>query len=249
MSGMTLDRRTFIGTMGAALLAMRRTEAASIHKLGAQLYTVRTDMEKDFDGTLAKVAAAGYSEVEFAGYFNHTPQGVREMLKKHHLTAPSSHIDYGSLTGDKWARVIESAHTIGHAYLVNAWVDESIRKEPDAWKRIAETYNNAAATSQSRRHPVRVSQSQLRVRAGQGLGQAAVRLPARELRSEAREDGAGPLLDLRGRQGSARLLPPLSRTLPDGPRQGPAEDAAGDRRGSGDRSRSCPTSPRWGTTT
>jgi sugar phosphate isomerase/epimerase len=147
MAGMTLDRRTFIGTMGAAFLAMRRTEAASIHRLGAQLYTVRTDMEKDFDGTLAKVAAAGYAEVEFAGYFNHTPEGVREMLKKHHLTAPSSHIDYGSLTGDKWARVIESAHTIGHTYLVNAWVDESIRKEPDAWKRIAETYNHAAAAS------------------------------------------------------------------------------------------------------
>jgi sugar phosphate isomerase/epimerase len=148
MTGMTLDRRTFIGTMGAALLAMRRAEAASISRLGAQLYTVRTDMEKDFDGTLAKVAAAGYAEVEFAGYFNHTPEQVRDALKRHRLAAPSAHIDYGSLTGDKWARAIESAHTIGHAYLVNAWVDESIRKEPDAWKRIAETYNAAAAASQ-----------------------------------------------------------------------------------------------------
>ena len=31
-----------------------------------QLYTVRTDLEKDFAGTLAKVAAIGYKEVEFA---------------------------------------------------------------------------------------------------------------------------------------------------------------------------------------
>ena len=211
MSGMTLDRRTFIGTMGAAFLAMRRTEAASIHKLGAQLYTVRTDMEKDFDGTLAKVAAAGYAEVEFAGYFNHTPQEVRDALKKHHLTAPSSHIDYGSLTGDKWARVIESAHTIGHSYLVNAWVDESIRKEPDAWKRIAETYNSAAAASQRAGIQFAYHNHNFEFAPRQGLGQAALRLPARDLRSEAREDGAGPLLDFRGRQGSARLLPPLSR--------------------------------------
>jgi sugar phosphate isomerase/epimerase len=51
------------------------------------------------------------------------------------------------LSGDKWAKAIENAHTIGHTYLVNAWVDESIRKEPDAWKHIAETYNQAAAVS------------------------------------------------------------------------------------------------------
>src|SRR5438067_8917136 len=112
---MSLNRRTFIGTLGAALLAARRGEAASLRRLGAQLYTVRTLLEKDFEGTLAKVAAAGYAEVEFAGYFNQTPEQVRDILKRHKLTAPSSHIDYASLTGDKWARVIETAHTIGHS--------------------------------------------------------------------------------------------------------------------------------------
>src|SRR5260221_2210416 len=143
----TLDRRTFIGTMSAALLATRRAAAASLHHLGAQLYTVRTDLEKDFDGTLAKVAAIGFTEVEFAGYFTQTPQQVRAALKRHRLTAPSAHIDYPSLTGEKWARVIEAAHTVGHKYLVNAWVDESIRGQPGAWARIAETYNRAGEAS------------------------------------------------------------------------------------------------------
>ena len=144
---MTLDRRTFIGTIGASLLAMRQAAAASIHRLGAQLYTVRADLEKDFDGTLAKVAAAGFTEVEFAGYFKQTPRQVRDALKRHRLKAPSAHIDYGSLTGDTWARVLESAHTVGHKYLVNAWVDASIRDQPGAWKRIAETYNRAGDAS------------------------------------------------------------------------------------------------------
>jgi sugar phosphate isomerase/epimerase len=143
----TLDRRTFLATMGTAVLAMRRTAAASIPRLGAQLYTVRTQLEKDFEGTLAKVAAIGFTEVEFAGYFKQTPEQVRDVLKRHRLRAPSAHIDYASLTGDKWARVIEGARTIGHSYLVNAWVDESIRKQPDAWKRIAETYNLAGEAS------------------------------------------------------------------------------------------------------
>src|SRR5205085_10392050 len=109
--------------------------------------TVRTLLEKDFEGTLAKVAAAGYSEVEFAGYFDQTPAQVRAVLKRHKLKAPSAPIAYDTLTGDKWLRVIDAAHVVGHDYLVNAWVDESIRKEPDAWKRIADTYNQAAATS------------------------------------------------------------------------------------------------------
>lgn len=143
----TLDRRTFLATMGTAVLAMRRTAAASIPRLGAQLYTVRTQLEKDFESTLAKVAAIGFTEVEFAGYFKQTPEQVRDVLKRHRLRAPSAHIDYASLTGDKWARVIEGARTIGHSYLVNAWVDESIRKQPDAWKRIAETYNLAGEAS------------------------------------------------------------------------------------------------------
>jgi sugar phosphate isomerase/epimerase len=143
----TLNRRTFIGTMGAALLAVRRAVATSLPRLGAQLYTVRTEMEKDFDGTLAKVAAIGFTEVEFAGYFNRTPEQVRDALKSHTLTSPSAHIDYASLAGDKWARVLDGAHTVGHTCLVNAWVDEPIRNQPHAWHHIADTYNRAGAAS------------------------------------------------------------------------------------------------------
>lgn len=140
---MRLDRRTFITTLGAALMAARRGLAAGIPRIGAQLYTVRTLLEKDFDGTLAGVASLGFKEVEFAGYFNRTPEQVRDALKRHGLAAPAAHIDYGSLTGDKWSRATESARTAGHTYLVNAWVDETVRNEPDAWKRIADTYNKA----------------------------------------------------------------------------------------------------------
>ena len=143
----TLDRRTFLGTVGTALLAMRPAMAASIPRLGAQLYTVRTEMEKDFDGTLAKVAAIGFTEVEFAGYFGRTPQQVREALDRNRLTAPSAHIDYASVTGDKWTSVIESAGTIGHKYLINAWIDEPIRREPGVWTRIATAYNRAGEAS------------------------------------------------------------------------------------------------------
>src|SRR5262245_56564316 len=113
---LTLDRRGFLEMM-AGLLAMSRLGAVSIPRLGVQLYTVRTEIEKDVDGTLARVAAIGVNEVEFAGYFGHSPEQVRDALRSHNLTAPSAHIDYANLSGDAWSKVIEGARTIGHTSL------------------------------------------------------------------------------------------------------------------------------------
>ncbi len=77
-----IDRRAFIGAVGAACVVGVRMEAKKIQRLGMQLYTVRTEMEKDVDATLARVAALGYKEVEFAGYFKRTPAQIRDGLKK-----------------------------------------------------------------------------------------------------------------------------------------------------------------------
>ena len=141
-----MDRRTFLGTMTAATLLTRRLGFAAddhkIEKIGLQLYTVRDLMKQDFDGTLAKVAAIGYKEVEFAGYFDHSPKDVRAAVDRHGLRAPSAHIDYKSL-GERFPEVIEAAKVVGHEYLVNPWIDEEIRKQPDGWKQAAETFNRA----------------------------------------------------------------------------------------------------------
>lgn len=142
-----IDRRTFITAMSAAAVTGVRLHAKKVDRVGMQLYTVRTDMEKDFDGTLAKVAAIGYKEVEFAGYFKRSPRDVRESLRRHGLTSPAAHVDYPSLAADKLPAVLESAKAIGHQYLVNPWIDESLRKEPDIWKRVAETFNRAGEMS------------------------------------------------------------------------------------------------------
>ncbi len=67
-----MNRRTFVGTLGAAAVASRFTWAATPHrieKIGLELYTVRDALKQDFEGTLARVAKVGYKEVEFAGYF------------------------------------------------------------------------------------------------------------------------------------------------------------------------------------
>ena len=145
-----MNRRTFLGAVGAAGLLKGSWEvalrAASINAIGLQLYTVRTEMQKDVEATLAKVAATGYKEVEFAGYFDRPPKEVAAILKRHGLTSPATHIDY-ALLGDKFPQVVEDSHTIGHQFIVNPFLSEDLRKQPDVWKRVAETFNRAGAVS------------------------------------------------------------------------------------------------------
>ncbi len=146
-----MNRRTFIGTSIAAAVATSRpawpAETHSIERVGLQLYTVRDLMKKDFDGTIAKVAQIGYKEVEFAGYYDRSPQDVRAILEKDGLTSPSTHVGY-DIVEKKWSEALDAAHTIGHTFVVCPWIDAKQRKTPDGWKRAAELFNHAGEAAQ-----------------------------------------------------------------------------------------------------
>ncbi|HKV26458.1 MAG TPA: sugar phosphate isomerase/epimerase [Candidatus Acidoferrum sp.] len=147
-----MNRRKFIETSvaGAALLAARPSWAEEktheIKRVGLQLYTVRSEMPKDFEGTIAKVAETGYKEVEFAGYFNHSPKDVRALVDKNGLTVPSAHFSY-DIIENKWPETLDAAHVIGHKYLVCPWIDEK-QRTADGYKKAAELFNKAGEESQ-----------------------------------------------------------------------------------------------------
>ena len=147
MSFHTVNRRTFLEAAttvtAATLLSSRFGWAAGEHRIervGVQLYTVRDQMKADFDGTIAKVASIGYKEVEFAGYFGHTPQQVRAVLDKNGLKAPATHVQYDELD-EKFPSVIEASKVIGLEYVVCPWIPEELRKSPDIWKKASEKFN------------------------------------------------------------------------------------------------------------
>ncbi len=146
-----MNRRQFIeaSLATAAISSLPMSASAEMHridKIGVQLYTVRGAMKTDFAGTLAKVAALGYKEVEFAGYFDHSPKDIRALLDKNGLVSPSCHVDYNTVQ-NKWPQAIEAAHTIGHQFIVCPWIDESQRQAPDGYKRAVELFNIAGAAS------------------------------------------------------------------------------------------------------
>lgn len=144
------DRRTFLHQLGSAALAAGLPDVslaatrrgARIERIGLQLYTVRREMAKDVEGTLATVAAAGYKEVEFAGYFGKSPAEVRAILDRHGLAAPSVHV--GSLAPDQWRQALDAAHVIGHHLVVIPWIPVEQRTGVDGYKRVAANFNRAA---------------------------------------------------------------------------------------------------------
>ena len=146
-----MNRRTFLETSAAAAFAaaLPARSAEPLHRIeriGLQLYSVRHNFEKEFDATLARVSAIGYREVEFAGYFDHSPKEIRTALNRCGLTAPSAHIDY-EIVKKQWPQTLEAAHIVGHSYLICGWLDELLRLQPDIWKRTADLFNRAGEAS------------------------------------------------------------------------------------------------------
>ena len=146
--GRGTSRREFVEVLAAGVGAvtlpscLRPRLATRLDKIGIQLYTVRDVLKGDFEGTLARIGAIGYREVEFAGYFDHTPEQVKAALASAGLTAPATHVGPDNL-GKSWDAVVNTAKAIGHEYVIVAWIPEEQRKTIDDWKRIAEQLNQA----------------------------------------------------------------------------------------------------------
>ncbi len=94
--------------------------------IGLQLYSVRNEMEKDFAGTLKKVAEMGYEGVEFAGLFDRSPEEIRALLAENGLTAVSAHVPLADMLADM-DKVIADYKAIGCEYIAIPYVDEAYR--------------------------------------------------------------------------------------------------------------------------
>ena len=140
---MSMDRRLVLkGLLAAGAGSAWAADAPRIANPGVQLYTVRDELQRDFRGTLTRIAALGYREVEFAGYFDESPPAIRTLLDGLGLIAPSAHVD-DRLLGPDGQRIIDAALALGHRYLVFPWVDETQWRDLDGWKRRAEGFNRA----------------------------------------------------------------------------------------------------------
>ncbi|MEH7254011.1 sugar phosphate isomerase/epimerase [Neobacillus niacini] len=85
--------------------------------IAVQMYTLREDSEKDFAGTLKRIAELGYDGVEFAGYGGLTTKEVKVLLDELGLRAAASHVPLEELENNLY-QVIEDQKILESNYVV-----------------------------------------------------------------------------------------------------------------------------------
>src|SRR6185503_1000372 len=127
------SRRQFLHTMaaglGATALAPFRARAATRSEIksplngpiGLQLWSLREYLPKDLPGTLDKVRAMGFREVESAGLWKQTAPDLRAALDKASLRCQSAHIGFERLRDDMPGAISE-AKTLGATWVIVAWI-------------------------------------------------------------------------------------------------------------------------------
>jgi sugar phosphate isomerase/epimerase len=142
-----MNRRRLLGWIGATAGAAMIPPALAgdvggrrVERIGLQLYTVRELLADDVPGTLAAVAAAGYTEVETAGYADLEPGAFAAALQQAGLTAPSAHVPLKRIESAP-SQLLEEAAMLGHRYLVLPFLMPWQRLSLDAYRDVADTLN------------------------------------------------------------------------------------------------------------
>jgi sugar phosphate isomerase/epimerase len=157
-----ISRRRFFKQAGAYASAVLMLPEPRHYKLGLQLFTIRAPLRQDVDGTLKRVAAIGYEEVETYGF---DPEGIRyygldaatfaQRLTDLNLTTPSGHYDLNQHVNTSidqlkryMDRCILGARALGQSYITWPLIDADSRTL-EKFKVVAERLNIAGEQARS----------------------------------------------------------------------------------------------------
>lgn len=94
--------------------------------VGIQVYSLREEASKDFEGTMKKVKELGYDFVELAGLYGIPAAEIKAILDKLELPCYSAHVS--DLMGDgDLEKVLDDYVTIGCKYVVVPYLAEGLR--------------------------------------------------------------------------------------------------------------------------
>ena len=110
------------------------------NQIALQLFTLRNETEKDFTGTLERVAKLGYKGVEFAGYGGMSANELKQTLDYLGLKAASSHVALTLLETDL-NQVIDFQQSIGNRHIVCPFLPPE-RRTKDSYVELISLFND-----------------------------------------------------------------------------------------------------------
>jgi sugar phosphate isomerase/epimerase len=156
----TIDRRNFMQRSGllmaSAMVPFSSFSMTNAHKykMGLQLFTIRDAMAEDALGSLKKVRALGYEDLEIYGYngdkgtyYGYKAADFKKILEDHDLTTTSGHYDLPAFFDkpkDELMRYvdqcIEGAHIMEQPYITWPWLAPNFRTI-EGFKQLTGTLN------------------------------------------------------------------------------------------------------------
>jgi len=140
-----ISRRKFLAMSGAAFpLACVATSLGQAKRkipVGLELYSVRTELQNDLEGTVTKVAKMGYEVVEFfmgqgaGAYYEWTParaKEVRKLLDGLGIKCNSTHNSGVAVTPEGFGKAIELNQILGSKTIIQASAPPA--RTIDDWK-------------------------------------------------------------------------------------------------------------------
>ena len=128
--------------MDALIIDIRRKDMLPIM---FQLYNVRNELGKDFDGTLNEVAKIGYKYVELAiaPHFGKTASEFKASLEKAGLKAISAHVPYEDLIADADA-AISFHRELGCEFIVIPYLSDDNRSTGPYYEDVKKNFARLA---------------------------------------------------------------------------------------------------------
>lgn len=129
------------------------------YECGIQLYTLRNELAKDFEGTLKAVAEMGYTHVEFAGiYAGKSGAEVKALLDKYGLTCITVHhnadqlLEGGQQLMDFFKSFGAEYYTIPHIHVSNFETEEKRAALLEKFRKVAKLVKDNGMKLQYHNH-------------------------------------------------------------------------------------------------
>jgi sugar phosphate isomerase/epimerase len=152
------SRRQFLTTVAAGLAvpagahawldAQDEIKTVLNGPVGVQMWSFREFLPKDLAGTLAKVRAMGFREVEGAGLWKRTVGELRAALDAAGLRCQSAHMGFERLRDDS-AGAFAEAKALGATWVVCPWISHEKEFTREDALKSAEVFNKVATAAEA----------------------------------------------------------------------------------------------------
>ncbi|MEP7266775.1 MAG: sugar phosphate isomerase/epimerase [Saprospiraceae bacterium] len=162
-----MKRRDFVKNSiavaaSAPLIGNIDLQASKKNNIGIQIYTIRDILQKDATGGIKAIAAAGYKNVELAGYNDGKFYGLpakelknltdglgMKVLSSHVMVDPVGFFKENKLS-DEYLKALDDAVFLGQKFIVWPFIMPPFRNDLDNAKRFAALFNAAGAEAKKR---------------------------------------------------------------------------------------------------